>query len=64
MFNFNFDWSVAQSAMDSLVSQSFEWGNPIDGFVKNGAIDSDTYKKITGDDYNAGTKNTVAQPEA
>lgn len=60
MFNFNFDWSKSMAAMESLVKQSYDWGAPIEGFVQTGAIDSDTYKKITGDDYNGETKNTVA----
>lgn len=53
MFNFDFDWSKSMSAMESLVRQSYDWGVPIDGFVKSGAINSDTYKEITGDKYEA-----------
>lgn len=53
MFDFNFDWSKTMNAMNSLVRQSYEWGVPIDGFVKSGAINTDTYKEITGDKYEA-----------
>ena len=53
MFNFNFDFSESFNAMQSLVKQSYDWGAPIVGFVKTGAITSTEYKAITGDDYNA-----------
>lgn len=51
MFNFNFDFSKSFAAMRSLVKQSYDWGQPIDGFVKTGAITKNDYKEITGTDY-------------
>lgn len=64
MFNFDFDWSQSMSAMESLVRQSYDWGAPIDGFVKSGAINSETYKEITGDEYNeTGTQSNERPSE-
>lgn len=51
MFNFNFDFSKSFAAMQSLVKQSYEWGQPIGGFVQTGAITKSAYKEITGTDY-------------
>lgn len=51
MFNFNFDFSKSFAAMQSLVKQSYEWGQPIGGFVQTGAITKSAYKEITDTDY-------------
>lgn len=51
MFNFNFDWSASMKAMESLLTQSFQWGANIDSAVESGAITEKQYKKITGEDY-------------
>ena len=55
MFNFNFDFSKSFAAMQSLVKQSYEWGQPIGGFVQTGAITKSAYKEITGTDYDQST---------
>lgn len=34
-----------------FVSMIFNWGMPIDDYVKGGAITADQYKQITGKDY-------------
>ncbi|WP_276804576.1 XkdX family protein [Lactobacillus hominis] len=64
MFNFNFDWTASMKAMKALVTQSYEWGAPIEGFVKTGAITAKDYKEITGDTYEAGTSTSVEKPKA
>ncbi len=40
--------------MRDFVKQMYTWGCPIEGYVESGAITSDEYKKITGNDYAAG----------
>lgn len=59
MFNFNFDFSKSFAAMQSLVKQSYEWGQPIGGFVQTGAITKSAYKEITGTDYDQATASPV-----
>ncbi|WP_258380835.1 XkdX family protein [Lactobacillus helveticus] len=58
MFDFNFDWSKSMNAMKSLIKQSYSLGASIDGFVHTGAIDTDAYKEITGDKYEASESGT------
>ena len=61
MFNFNFDFSKSFAAMQSLVKQSYEWGQPIGGFVQTGAITKSAYKEITGTDYDQATASSPAE---
>lgn len=63
MFNFNFDFSKSFAAMQSLVKQSYEWGQPIGGFVQTGAITKSAYKEITGTDYNQATASPVKEKQ-
>lgn len=61
MFNFNFDFSKSFAAMQSLVKQSYDWGQPIEGFVQTGAISKTAYKEITGTDYNQSSASPVKE---
>lgn len=63
MFNFNFDFSKSFAAMQSLVKQSYEWGQPIGGFVQTGAITKSAYKEITGTDYDQATTSPVEEKQ-
>ncbi|WP_297954057.1 XkdX family protein [uncultured Lactobacillus sp.] len=63
MFNFNFDFSKSFAAMQSLVKQSYDWGQPIDGFVKTGAITANAYKEITGQDYGQSNASPVEEKQ-
>lgn len=63
MFNFNFDFSKSFAAMQSLVKQSYEWGQPIGGFVQTGAITKSAYKEITGTDYDQTTASPVEEKQ-
>ena len=35
----------------NFVKQIFDWGMPVDNYVKYGSITADQYKDITGKDY-------------
>ena len=63
MFNFNFDFSKSFAAMQSLVKQSYEWGQPIGGFVQTGAITKSAYKEITGTDYDQATASPAEEKQ-
>ncbi|MEK3593632.1 hypothetical protein [Lactobacillus crispatus] len=63
MFNFNFDFSKSFAAMQSLVKQSYNWGQPIEGFVQTGAISKTAYKEITGTDYNQPNASPVEEKQ-
>ena len=63
MFNFNFDFSKSFAAMQSLVKQSYEWGQPIGGFVQTGAITKSAYKEITGTDYDQVTASPAEEKQ-
>ena len=63
MFNFNFDFSKSFAAMQSLVKQSYDWGQPIGGFVQTGAITKSAYKEITGTDYDQATASPVEEKQ-
>lgn len=63
MFNFNFDFSKSFAAMQSLVKQSYNWGEPIEGFVQTGAISKTAYKEITGTDYNQPSSSPVEEKQ-
>ena len=63
MFNFNFDFSKSFAAMQSLVKQSYNWGQSIEGFVQIGAISKTAYKEITGTDYNQPSSSPVEEKQ-
>ncbi|WP_138272306.1 XkdX family protein [Lactobacillus gasseri] len=64
---FDFDFSSIYSNLESLCKSSLDNGyftdSTIAGFVEQGTFDAAGYKRITGDDYVAGNKATVANSQ-
>lgn len=67
-FNFDFNFTSMFNTLETMYKSSYDLGlytkKQIAGFVRNGSLDEDGYKRITGDDYESRTENTMVPPEA